>query len=210
MKKQNISFAIIIGICAVVSFSSCTKNLNEYNPSGGTADIVWSTPQGFLTAVNGAYSYVPYLYGSDENELFLSEGGTDLWYNYNKATYDVEITQYKNFTSASNPVKGVWTTLYKAINLCTAGIGRIGNAGFTTVAERNKREAELRFLRAFYYWHVVETWGGVVLDTTESQGVNLTAKRSSVDDFYKLIISDLQFAVANLPTTYGGGYEYGR
>ena len=210
MKKQNISFAIIIGICAVVSFSSCTKNLNEYNPSGGTADIVWSTPQGFLTAVNGAYSYVPYLYGSDENELFLSEGGTDLWYNYNKATYDVEITQYKNFTSASNPVKGVWTTLYKAINLCNAGIGRIGNAGFTTVAERNKREAELRFLRAFYYWHVVETWGGVVLDTTESQGVNLTAKRSSVDDYYKLIISDLQFAVANLPTTYGGGYEYGR
>lgn len=189
---------------------SCRKDLNEYNPSNATADALWSTPQGFITAVNGAYSYVPYLYGNDENELFLSEGGTDLWYNYNKATYNADIMQYQNFTSASNPVKGVWTTLYKAINLCNAGIGRIGNAGFTNMAERNMREAELRFLRAFYYWHVVETWGNVILDTTETQSAELTAQRSPVDAFYKLITSDLKFAVANLPVSYGGTYEYGR
>jgi hypothetical protein len=209
--KTNIQHKVYLFTAVLaLAWCSCTKNLNEYNPSNSTADALWSTPQGFITAVNGAYSFVPYLYGNDENQLFLSEAGTDLWYNYNKATYNIDLTQYKNFTSASNPVKGSWTTLYKAINQCNAGISRIGNAGFTSVAERNKREAELRFLRAFYYWHVVETWGGVILDTTETKNAELTAKRSPVEDFYKLIISDLQFAVANLPATYGGSYEYGR
>ncbi|HEY4149652.1 MAG TPA: RagB/SusD family nutrient uptake outer membrane protein, partial [Chitinophagaceae bacterium] len=196
--------ALLAGLC------SCTKKLDEYNPSNTTADALWTTPAGFITAVNGAYSFVPYLYGNDENGLFLSEGGTDIWYNYNKTAYDVDITQYKNFTSASNPVKGVWGTLYKGINQCNAGIGRIGGAGFPTLEARNQREAELRFLRGFYYWHVVETWGGVMLDTLETQSVVLTAQRNSIDDFYKLITSDLKFAAANLPATYGAGWEYGR
>ncbi|KAI9453511.1 RagB/SusD domain-containing protein [Russula earlei] len=198
-------------VVLVLAVSGCTKGLNEYNPSGSaTADLLWSTPQGFITNVNGAYSYVPYLYGNDENQLFLSEPGTDLWYNYNKTSYDVDLTQYQNFTSASNPVKGVWTTLYKGINQCNAGIGRIGGAGFTSITDRNQREAELRFLRAFYYWHVVESWGNVILDTLETQSPNLTPKRSPVTDFYKLIISDLQFAATWLPVTYGGTWEYGR
>ena len=208
MKKLLIISTLFAGL--LPGLSSCRKDLNEYNPSNTTADALWTTPQGFITAVNGAYSFVPYLYGNDENQLFLAESGTDLWYNYNKSNYDVDLTQYKNFTSASNPVKGVWSTLYKAINQCNAGIGRIGKAGFTSLTERNKREAELRFLRGFYYWHVVETWGNVILDTTETQGVDLTAKRSSVDDFYSLITSDLKFAVANLPVKSDGTWEYGR
>lgn len=208
--KNKIIFQNIL-VFAVICFAACTKGLNEYNPSGSaTADLLWSTPQGFITNVNGAYSFVPYLYGNDENQLFLSEGGTDLWYNYNKSSYDIDLTQYQSFTSASNPVKGVWTTLYKGINMCNAGIGRIGNAGFISITDRNQREAELRFLRAFYYWHVVETWGGVILDTTETKAVNLTPKRSPVSDFYKLIISDFQFAATYLPITYSGSWEYGR
>lgn len=203
-KVPAAAFALVI-----LSLSSCVKDLNEYNPSGATTQTLLTTPEGFRTLVNGAYSYIPYLYGSDENELFLSEMGTDLWYNYNKSTYDVDITQYKNFTSNSNPVKGVWTTLYKGINLCNAGIGRIAGAGFSP-EERAEREAELRFLRAVYYWHVVETWGGVILDTVETTEAQLTATRSPVDDFYKLIFSDLSFAAANLPVTYGGSWEYGR
>ena len=212
----NTLFLLAAGLMAS-SLYSCNKKLNEYNPSSATANSLWTTPQGFITAVNGAYSYVPFLYGNDENGLFLSEPGTDLWYNYNKTSYDIDVTQYQSFSSASNPVKGVWTTLYKAINQCNAGIGRIGGAGFTSVTERNMREAELRFLRGLYYWWVVETWGGVILDTLETTTVSLTAQRSPVTDFYNQIFTDLQFAVANLPAVCGansnvslGTWEYGR
>jgi len=215
-RQQIIILALLIGVTGVMS---CNKKLVEYDPSNPAPQTVWSTPGGFVTAVNGAYSYVPYLYGNDENGLFLSEPGTDLWYNYNKVTYDIDLTQYQSFTSASNPCKGVWTTLYKAINQCNAGIGRIDGAGFTDPIEKSYRLAELKFLRGFYYWWVVEQFGGVVLDTVETTSVQLTAQRSSVQDFYNLIINDLTYAVNNLPAlsaasgvahVSGGAWEYGR
>ncbi|HEV2482708.1 MAG TPA: RagB/SusD family nutrient uptake outer membrane protein [Puia sp.] len=215
--KQLTIFTVLLGLAGLLS---CNKKLVEYDPTNPSPETVWSTPGGFLTAVNGAYSYIPFLYGSDENGLFLSEPGTDLWYNYNKVSYDIDITQYQNFTSGSNPCKGVWTTLYKAIDVCNAGIGRINNAGFTDPIEKNMRLAELKFLRGFYYWWVVEQFGGAILDTVETTTVSLTANPSSVQDFYKLIISDLQFAVANLPAqssasgnvphVTGGNWEFGR
>ena len=213
-KQQLIGLTLVLGFTGLLS---CNKQLEEYNPSNPAAQTVWTTPGGFVTNVNGAYSYIPFLYGNDENGLFLSEPGTDIWYNYNKVSYDIDLTQYQNFTSASNPCKGVWTTLYKAINQCNAGIGRIDGAGFTNPAEKNMRLAELKFLRGFYYWWDVEQFGGVVLDTLETTSAQLTAKRSSVQDFYNLIISDLTFAVNNLPNVSGansnvsgGTWEYGR
>jgi hypothetical protein len=216
---QTKKLFIIVGVTGLLltGLGSCNKKLVEYNPGNGTANTVWSTPAGFLTNVNGAYSYIPFLYGNDENGLFLSEPGTDLWYNYNKTAYDIDLTQYQSFNSGSNPCKGVWTTLYAAINLCDAGIGRIGSAGFTNPVEMNMRLAELKFLRAFYNWWVVESFGGVVLDTVETTSANLTAQRSPVTAFYNLIFSDLKFAIANLPNlagknnnVAGGTWEYGR
>jgi hypothetical protein len=213
-KQQPLIIIIFLSLAGTLS---CNKKLVEYNPSNPAATTVWSTPAGFLTNVNGAYSYIPYLYGNDENGLFLSEPGTDLWYNYNKSVYDIDVTQYQNFTSASNPVKGVWTTLYKAINQCNAGISRIDGAGFVNPVEKNIRLAELRFLRGFYYWWVVESFGNVILDTVETTSVQLNATRTAIPDFYNVIINDLQFAMANLPAlagtntnVAGGIYEYGR
>jgi hypothetical protein len=68
--------------------------------------------------------------------------------------------------------------------------------------KRIQREAELRFLRAFYYWHIVETWGGVHFTLEPTTDVSTTANRTPVDTFYAQIFRDLQFAAANLATAY--------
>lgn len=49
-----------------------------------------------------------------------------------------------------------------------------------------------------------------MLRTQETKEPELTAVRSSVDSFYKLIISDLEFAAANLPLQSAWGNEYSR
>lgn len=202
----------VLALSAIISFtlSACNK-LEEYNPSNATAEAAWSTPEGFVTAVNAAYSEQRSWYGKEDG-IFMSEAGTDLWYNRDKNTYARQLTQYDGLTGADgNPHKAAWVLLWKAINQCNAGINRIGSAGFTNVTERNKREAELRFLRAFYYWHIVETWGGVMLRTTETKSPETTAQRSSVEDFYTLIFSDLEFAAQHLPLSWGGtNGEYSR
>lgn len=204
--KINIS---ILAVAGLLLTGSCTKDLNEYNPAGATSETLVKTPEGFLTLVNGAYSYVPLMFGNDESMLFLSETGTDLWFNENKSSYAPEITQYKNFTPAVGLVGTAWKNLYAGINLCNFAINNIAQAGMTE-DQRKTREAELRFLRGFYYWYIVETWGGVVLNTTETTTTVFDKKRSTVEEFYKLITSDLEFAADNLPATFSGTYEFGR
>jgi hypothetical protein len=192
---------------AVASLAACNK-LEEYNPGGSTGEAVWTNPEGFVTLVNAAYNYQRDWYGQSENGLFVAETGTDLWFNQNKAGYANQLTRYEGLTgSQGNPNINSWRAIWPAINLCNAGIGRIDAAGFTTEADKNKRLGELHFLRGFYYWHVVEQWGGVMLLTTETNGPVVTATRSSVEDFYKLIIADLEFAAANLPDTWGSEYS---
>lgn len=201
--KRYINLFIIIMLGAGL-LAACNKQLEEYNPSGLTVDQVFSTPEGFETLVNAAYSYNRWWYGKEEG-YNIAEMGTDLWTSGTGDKYP-DLTQYINL-QASNSVMGVmWRQLYSAINLCNTGLGRIGNAGLT---EERKviRDAELRFLRAFYYWHIVETWGGVHFTVTETTGVETVANRTPVDTFYAQIFRDLEVAVANLPRTTG---DYGR
>jgi hypothetical protein len=68
----------------------------------------------------------------------------------------------------------------------------------TALRKSKPVKLELRFLRAFYYWHIVETWGGVHLSTEPTDGVVTTANRTSVDSIYNQIFTDLQFAVDKL------------
>lgn len=62
-------------------------------------------------------------------------------------------------------------------------------------------EAEAKFLRALYYFHLVRVFGGVPLLTEPLfPGDNLYLPKNSEEEIYSLITEDLKFAVDNLPT----------
>jgi len=183
---------------------SCKKSLDENNPSGITPESVFTTPAGFETLVNAAYSYQRWWYGKEEG-YSISEMGTDLWTS-GAGDVTTDLTQYINLQGTNVALTTEWQQFYAAINLCNAGINRIEGAGLAANI-RPIREAELKFLRAFYYWHIVETWGGVHFTLKETEGLVTTANKTPVETFNKQIIDDLLFAVANLPATTP---DYGR
>ncbi len=187
-----------IALLALLGLFSCTDTLQEYNPSGLTADTVYSTPEGFETLVNAAYSYQRWWYGKEEAHN-MTELGTDIWTSGSGDT-DRGLSQYLNLQGTNTYLATEWRELYAAVNLCNGGLARIDKAGLSATL-RPIREGELRFLRAFYYWHIVETWGGVHFTTDETTGVVSTANRTPVAAFYDLILSDLRTAVDKLPTT---------
>jgi hypothetical protein len=194
----------IIVLLSFALLAACNKQLEEYNPSGLTTDQVFSTPDGFETLVSAAYSYNRWWYGKEEG-YSVSEMGTDLWTSGTGDKF-IDLTQYYNLQASNAAISGLWKTLYAAVNLCNTGIGRIDNAGYAN-DKKVIRDAELHFLRAFYYWHIVEMWGGVHFTVTETSGVETTANRTVVDSFYALIFRDLETAVSNLPVTTP---DYGR
>lgn len=206
-KKNNIQYKyigafmmIIIG-CTTIS---CNKTLEQYNPGGLTAEAVYSTPEGFETLVNAAYSYQRWWYGKEEGYC-MSEMGTDIW-NAAQAAPSPGLTEYIHLEGSDEYVDGLWQKMYAAINICNYGIEHIKDAGLEEDMA-GIRDAELRFLRAFYYWHVVETWGDAPMPLEATSGILTTATRTGIDDIYTQIFKDLQVAVDGLPETTS---EYGR
>lgn len=189
---------------SLLGLFSCENVLEEYNPSGLTSETVYTTPEGFETLVNAAYSYQRWWYGKEEG-YNMAETGTDIWTSGAGEVYR-DLTQYLNLQGSNTALTNEWREFYAAINLCNGGINRIEQAGLSA-ALRPVREGELRFLRAFYYWHIVETWGGVHFTTTETSGIVTTANKTPIETFYNQIFEDLKIAVNNLPAAQP---QYGR
>jgi len=201
---NNFIYKGLLIVAGLAAMASCKKDLVEKNPSGITAESVFTTPAGFETLVNAAYSYQRWWYGKEEG-YSLSEMGTDLWAS-GAGDVTTDLTNYINLQGTNTAITTEWQQLYAAVNLCNAGINKIDGAGLSG-AIRPVREAELKFLRAFYYWHIVESWGGVHFSLEETTGVQTTANKTPVETFNKQIIDDLLFAVANLPAATA---DYGR
>jgi hypothetical protein len=204
--KKNLYIVLITCSGLAIGAGSCKKQLTEYNPSGLTSATVYTTAAGFETLVDAAYSYTRFWYGKEEG-YSISEMGTDIWTSGTGDVYP-QLTQYNNLQGNNTVALNLeWDNFYAAINLCNTGIAGVANVAGYSPQQKAIREGELRFLRAFYYWHIVETWGGVHFSTTPTAGAITTANKTPVDTFYNQIFTDLQFAVANLPPATS---DYGR
>ncbi|HEY1200906.1 MAG TPA: RagB/SusD family nutrient uptake outer membrane protein, partial [Niastella sp.] len=206
--KNKVNKILLWVLTGAVAFSSCDKKLTENNPSGLTPDVTYTTAKGFETLVNAAYTYTRFWYGKEEG-YSLAEMGTDIWTN---GSGDVltQLSRYDNLQGSNTAALNLeWDNFYAAIYLINDGLAKINDVSDYTAAQKTTRSAELRFLRAFYYWHIVETWGGVHLTTEATPGgvVESTANKTPVDKFYTLIFEDLDFAVKNLSKS---STDYGR
>ena len=196
MKK--VKYIMLIALAAIaLNFSSCS--LDEFNPSGATADVIFASEEGLNSLVNAAYvNLESQFYGREDMVLFLV-GGNDLFLNIGNGTYGRQMSKYQETTPAVGQFYNDFNRFYEGINYCNAGLERIEGVEFTSQDEKDAREGELRFLRAYYYWHLVEIYGNCDLRTTETQSFDQYAYRSPYSDFYDLIIGDLQIACQKLP-----------
>jgi starch-binding outer membrane protein, SusD/RagB family len=194
---------------ALVAFStqSCQNFLEEELVADVSAGSYYTTAAGLEDAVDATYSFLRSIY-SDERSYSLTVFGTDThtngadggWKSFNY--YD------NNLNSGAAILLESWTFLYQGINQANSVLNRA--AAVTDMADDVKliRQAEVRFLRAFYYFYLVRTWGDVHFSLEETIGAQVTANKTKQETIYaEGIIPDLEFAIANLPDTQS---NYGR
>lgn len=196
---RHLSYAA--AVILIISAIACNKQLKEDNPHDLIPGTQYTNPAGFITLVNMAYQDLHQIYGIEDG-MFLCETGTDLWYNDSRGGYASQITQYSGLASGQGQPKNHWVACYRGINYCNTGINGIDKAGYTNATEKNARLAELKFLRALYYYHIVEQFGAAPLQLGSSlDSINLNIKRSAPEEIYAVMIDDLNFAKDNLPVT---------
>ena len=120
-----------------------------------------------------------------------------------------------NFTATPNNFifDNLWRGNYTGINQANKAIDILNKATFDA-ATIKRLKGEVSFLRGMYYFNMVRLFGGVPRITTvpgvaDFQSDSLVTRVSKAD-IYALIISDLQFAVDNLPPKGDANTQVGR
>lgn len=200
--KKTIYIALSV---ALLGLTSCEDQLDQQPVSNTTADNFYTNTNDFTQAVNGVYSkltsYPSQLLWLGEmrsdNLNVLHDGNRD-WQGINDFSPNITTTGF---------IASAWSDNFNGVfnaNSVLQALETKGNV-ITDATLRSRFNAETRFLRAFYYFQLVRTFGKVPLiekplTSTEVESV----PRSSVTDIYKLIIADLEFAAQNLPSSYTG------
>lgn len=102
--------------------------------------------------------------------------------------------------------KSLWSNFFKVITSTNKIIS--GTPIPTDVQEAAKYKAvigEAYFMRALSYFYLVRIFGEVPLITNSAESQNTQTRKPVADIYNKVIIPDLEFAIANLPTASRSG-----
>lgn len=196
---KNLKYLISTLILSVLVFSSCDI-LDEEIVSGVTVDAHYSTPEGFQDAVNASYALLKEYYGHEQGGN-LTAYGTDLIQNAGHGGFHYMNNYDAEMNSESSPFWHLWQFFYQAINTTNAAINRADEIEGLSEDEKNAKLGEVHYLRAHYYFILVQHFGDIHLTLDETIGVETEATRTPESTVYEAIISDLEFAANNLPDT---------
>jgi len=190
-------------LCLTTTLFGCKKYLDEKQVSGVSYEF-YNTEEGIEALVWACYEPLR-VFGTDQYMLNMSNLGTDI-YTYTRVASGNEFHLYTSDINSTNfNFQFLWDNFYRGIASCNIAVNRVpkvnGSNFLKTEQGRLRREGEARFLRAFYYFKLVQTFGKIPLHLQENLVVQNDIKRAEVPDIYRAIIADLAFAAQNLPAT---------
>jgi len=203
--KNKIYITLVATAFMLGTTTSCSDYLKEDNKVGQTADLLYATETGIESLVASCYTYSRTWYGK-EAALGLSEMGSDLFYygfdNKQKSMNSYKITaESLNDNVADNPcLDQYWEAFFTAVNVCNTTLEYVPKNTLLTDAKKTQHMGEAHFLRAFYYWHMVNIWGPVPYYKEAVKTISTEAYRDSEESVYSNILADLDDAEKELAT----------
>ena len=194
------AFKFIPFVAAAMLFTGCS--LEEVNLSGVSTDQEWRTAAGYEKLINNCYfDLIRIVYGQAEDTFVLqAESGSDIWQDANQTGSNGNWSKLMRYDGDFGGVLGeAYEGFYATLNNCNAAIAYADRVEGLTPDRVNALVAEAYFLRAHSLWNIVEQYGGKYLATTYTSSPISRLECSTVNEFYKVILEDLDFAIKYLP-----------
>lgn len=209
---MKIKSILTLGFLFLFVLSCDEEKLSPTNPNQLSVGTFYRTGAQAEAAVNAVYAALQgnnlynreYFFLQDLLSDDVQSGGAQL---------EAPRAQVLNHVyDGSNPVIGaVWRGWFRVIHFANLVLENVPNADQDiSEALKNRIIGEARFLRALANFELVSLWGGIPLMTTSVTSPD-GFPRSSEEEVYQLIFSDLADAESKLPLKSGySGAEVGR
>jgi hypothetical protein len=193
----------VFGTVLLALFLGACSDILEEQPRSIYEPGYFKTEKGVMGGLTAMYAHLRWIYGQ-AYYYNATQTGTD------EATYaqsadgnfkDHDLSGVGSLTSTSSRSDVLWGTAFSNINTAS---GVIENAAVVGTIS-NALIAEARFFRAFDYFLLVQTFGGVPLDLGSGELMfNTTPVRTSVRNtvpevYTKAIFPDMLTAINDLP-----------
>ena len=158
---------MFILLAASVSTASCGF-LDEYDPNATTVGNFYKSEADIVTSLNGVYASLTQSYYYTNNHYFTDVRSHDTAVTDSGANSGIPYQFYNyTLTEENSYVYNRYTQLFKTISRANTLLAHLDDVSYSNGDARNTYEAEIRFLRALTYFHLVTEWGDVPLILTE-------------------------------------------
>jgi hypothetical protein len=202
MKKIIVYIFIIT---AGFSLNGC-YDLDTYPGDSLGEGLFWKTETHVEQALMGVYQQM-----RNENaygQYFVFDHLGDIAYGY-----DWYNLPYGTYTDRSAEISGKWQGLYEGVQRANGFIRQVAGLDFLSDGAKAEYVAEARFLRALFYFGLLDLYGGVpYYDETvnvNAEYADMKLPRNSAEEIRSHILEDLGDAVARLSVSRPEA-EYGR
>lgn len=210
MKKTIFSIGCVIFFLAV--FASCEK-LDVKAPDRFTEESVWKDHATVQAYINSKYRDL--VWGFYYDGVWQQP----LWSAFSDECFDqygfsVKLMSNQISSSTGDPyIPGYgtnWAKNYKYIRDCNLFFGKINTVPNLSTVTKAKMVGEMHFIRAFRYFDLLRNYGGVpIITKVYAIGDDFKVTRNTVEETFSYIISEIDSAVTNLPSSYSDD-QYGR
>lgn len=196
-----------IGLLAFMLMGQSCSDLLDEKVVSSIGDDYMNTPKGLEDAAKSAYSSLRNYYGTQQG-LTITEFGTDLYATGADGGYKGFHFYDAQLQPTVDYLATIWDETYRGINACNAVLER---AAGVTLDETIKKQriAEMKFLRGYYYFLLMQQFGPVDLRLTETILPTKKTTRTPEGEIYKQILSDLESALPDLENK-SKATDYGR
>ncbi len=197
-----------LGVLALLAAQSCT-NLDENPTSSITPNNFYKNEQEVLGGLASVYAVMRNtLWGYynlseiSSDEMIVPTRGQD-WFD-NGRWLEIQRQGWSaNSTSGLDDINGAWSDAFAGVTRANVLLEALPGV---VVGNKDAVEAELRTLRAFYYYQLVDFFGGVPIVTTTSIEARARSSRAEV---FQFIADELEAARTALPESWPST-EHGR
>ena len=206
MKTFN-KLVLLLGVSALFATSCSDSFFDRYPTDSMQMETYGKEDTEVQNVLYDAYYYFRSISGS---VILVNSLATDEAYdNKRNNSGDHIALNESSWDSTLGITSGIWSNSYYMINRCNTVLERLDN-----VSDKNKAQyrGEALFFRAYAYFNLVRFFGPAPLVTSVISNYQDLYKydREAVDKIYTQIVSDLNQAIADLPSEYTDATEAGR
>lgn len=169
------------------------NSANVYQTDASAASVLTGIYAKLSTtaSVSAGIQSVSYFAGLSADEFTLWSGIID----------PIQINCYKNSQSSQSTVD-MWSSIYQYVFDCNAAIQGINASTTLTPAVKSQLLGEAKFMRAFFYFYLVNFYGDAPLILSTQYTETAIVPRTPAAQLYQQIVQDLKDATGLLSPSY--------